>query len=164
METELKAQYDEISPITGKLTVLAEIDPNTGLQSKLCMESGFTTNELMTNNTQTAKDFISRSPKLIQDLALVDENDLIWFPLTMQTEHAIFYPDGTSESDWVWKIAEVVDIPESEREKYPVIGKENEYYDKRLAIEEASWFQNDQFDLAFTKFYDILKAKYNTNE
>ena len=159
----IKAEYDEISPITNKLTVLVESDPITGMQSKLCMESGFTTNEYMVTGSMSHKKFIESSPKLLQDLAVVDENNFIWFPLTMQTEHAIFFPDGTSETDWVWKIAEVVEIPESEREKYPVIGKENEYYERRLAVEEASWYQNDQFDLAFAKFYDILKAKYNVN-
>ena len=44
---ELRAEYDMISPVTGNKCVLAEADPDTGITSFMCMESGFVSSENM---------------------------------------------------------------------------------------------------------------------
>lgn len=155
---EPKAEYDEISPITKELTVLVESDPVTGLNSKLCMKSGFTTNEAMKAGSEQHAHFLKSTPKLLHDLSVTDDDGFVWFPITVFTEHGIFFPDGTTTEDWVWRIAPIVDVPEEEREQYPVPGKPGEFYEQRLAIDKSIWYQNDQFDLAFAKFYDILNA------
>ena len=160
---EPKAEYDEISPITGELSVLVEDDPATGLTSKLCMHSGYTTNEAMISGSAQHEHFLATTPKLLHDLSKVDDNGLVWFPITIYTEHGIFFPDGTTVDNWVWRIAPIVEVSEEEKEQYPVPDKPGEYYEKRLAIDKSIWYQNNQFDQAFSKFYDILKA-VNENE
>ena len=154
---EPKAEYDEISPITGELTVLVEDDPMTGLTSKLCMKSGYTTNEAMKVDSDQHKHFLATTPKLLHDLSKVDDNGIVWFPITIYTEHGIFFPDGTTVDNWVWRLAPIIEVTDEEKEQYPVPDKPGEYYEKRLAIDKSIWYQNDQFDQAFAKFYDILK-------
>ena len=39
----LKLEYDDISPFTGNKCVLIEADEKTGTESRICMESGYTT-------------------------------------------------------------------------------------------------------------------------
>ena len=39
--TELKADYDEISPITGNKCVIIEVDEQSNTTSYICMESGY---------------------------------------------------------------------------------------------------------------------------
>jgi hypothetical protein len=163
-QEELKAEYDEISPITGRKTVLVEIDPVTNTKSRLCMESGYTTNDVMMSGSEAHERFNASVPQLMQDLVKIDDENRVWFPITVYTNEGIFFPDGTSVDNWVWKIALIIPIPEEEMEQYPVPGKEGEFFASRLDIENSMWFQNDQFDIAFGKFYDILnEAHANEN-
>ena len=49
----MKSNYDEISPITHNLSVLVEQDDATGLTSKICMDSGYTTNSFLIDGSET---------------------------------------------------------------------------------------------------------------
>jgi len=158
-----KAEYDEISPITGELSVLVEDDPATGLTSKLCMQSGYTTNEAMISGSAQHQHFLATTPKLLHDLSTIDENGLVWFPITIYTEHGIFFPDGTDVDNWIWRIAPIVNVLDEEKEQYPVPNKPGEFYERRLAIDKSIWYDSQEFDQAFAKFYDILRAS-NENE
>jgi hypothetical protein len=159
--TQPLAEYDEISPITKELTVLVETDPDTGLTSKLCMHSGYSTNETLISGSDAHADFISHIPKLLQNLCVIDDSNHVWFPITIYTQYGILFPDGTNEQDWVWRIAPIISIEEADREKYPVLDKPGEFYEQRLAIEQSIWYQNDQFNEAFAKYYDLIKASNN---
>ena len=43
LDKETSANYDAISPITGNNCVLIEADEMTNQESRICMESGYTT-------------------------------------------------------------------------------------------------------------------------
>jgi hypothetical protein len=151
-----KAEYDEISPITGRLTVLVETDEITGRKSRLCMESGYTSYDGFIVDSEPYEVFKKTTPQLLQDLVKIDDENRVWFPITMHTPYGIFFPDGTTVDNWVWRIALIIPIPEEDKEKYPVLGSEGEYYESRLDVENSIWFDNHQFDIAFAKFYDVL--------
>lgn len=160
-QSQLAAKYDEISPITKELTVLVETDQDTGLTSKLCMVSGYSTNDALQSGSSAHEEFVSRVPKLLQNLCIVDDNNFVWFPITIYMSHGILFPDGTDEQNWVWRIAPIVDVEPAEAEQYPILDKPGEFYSQRLAIEQSIWYQNDQFDEAFAKFYDLIKISNN---
>ena len=56
----------------------------------------------------------------------------------------IIYPKGT-KNNWDWFYAKVVDITKEEQEKFPVPGKEGEYYKSRLDVENALRFEWNDF-------------------
>ena len=41
----IKLEYDEISPLSGRKCVVVEADEETNVESYMCMESGFTTSD-----------------------------------------------------------------------------------------------------------------------
>ena len=43
--SNINLDYDEVSPFTGNKCVLIEADENTGMESRICMESGMTTTD-----------------------------------------------------------------------------------------------------------------------
>ena len=83
---------------------------------------------------------LKKSPKLVQDLQFKDlKRNIVWFPAVINMgEKGLIFPEGTNEENYVWKYAQVVDIPESEREKY-------DNYDRRLDIENAESFGKNGF-------------------
>ena len=65
----------------------------------------------------------------------------------------IIYPDGTPY-EWVWKLSiRVVKVDEEEKEKYPILGKDGEYYTERLDVDNLMEF--GQFE-----FLDFLKISF----
>mgnify|MGYP001381994838 CR=1 FL=1 len=66
------------------------------------------------------------------------ETKLIWLPSVLTTKKGMIFPEGTNGDDYVWKYAQVVEVPEEEREKY-------DNYDRRLDIENAESFGKHGF-------------------
>ena len=56
----------------------------------------------------------------------------------------IIFPRG-SRNNWDWNYAKVVDIDLKEQDKYPVPGREGEFYKSRLDVENAQKFEWDNF-------------------
>ena len=56
-----------------------------------------------------------------------------------------------------WKVAKVVPIIGEERLKYPIPGRENEYYTSRLDVENALTFDKFQFKAALDQCYTYAK-------
>ena len=113
-------------------------DVQTSYSSYICFKCGMTSYSGYKNGTDEWHDALDRSPQLIKDLKFYDEKREINWILTVlnMKERGIIYPDGTPDY-WVWKYASPIDIAKEDREKYPVPGKDGEFYEKRLDIENA---------------------------
>ena len=128
--------YDSVSPITGNKCVIEEANEHDNTVSYLCMESGYTTTEFLKNDTDKLKEYEASLTQLMLDCKFVDEETgNVWFPTFMQMPGAMLYVDGTSKSDWHWKVAKTVAIVGDDRLKYPIMGKLGEYYTSRLDTE-----------------------------
>ena len=120
MSFNTRITYDEISPITGNMSVLIDKDEETGIISKLCMESGFTTNTLMVDTEEFWESLKYHFP-IGHRFAFKDKNDVIWIPSAQATtQAAIFpvqYPDKPDEVTWqVVPALQDESIPENELE------------------------------------------------
>ena len=73
----------------------------------------------------------------------------------------MIFPEGNL-SDWNWCYAKNVEITEEEREKYPVPGKEGEFFRSRLDVENAERFAKDKFIDACSSMGIIKDGKINT--
>jgi hypothetical protein len=76
----------------------------------------------------------------------------------MQLPGAMIYPDGAADK-FHYEVSEVVEIIGEEREKYPVPGKEGEYFTARLDVENATQFEMNQFETALNFFYETVNKK-----
>lgn len=162
----LKLEYDEKSPITGNQCVLIETDEMTGLESYICMESGFTTHEKLTIGSEFVQAYEENLTQLMRDVKFVDEErNLIWYPSFIQIPGVgMLYTIGTNKSDMEWQVARVVDIVGEERLQYPIPGKENEYFTSRLDVENALTFESSQFENALDLLYTYMAEVMSNTE
>ena len=112
---------------------------NNDSSSYLCFNCGFMSDSRFTMDSDEFNNYIRSSPKLVQQLQFEDsKRNIMWFPsvVNMGTKGIIF-PEGNLKM-WVWKYAQVVDIPENMREQY-------DGHDKRLDVENAKSY--DQYSV-----------------
>ena len=136
------------SPITGTEKCFVEI--HDGIESYLCMDSGYTSNTKYTADSEMIKQVEKGAPKIVNDLKFIDEErNIIWYPSVLQIPgEGMIFPDGTGKDDWGWSVAKEILLTDDEQKKYPVPNKENEYYKSRLDMENIRTFTKDKFEMA----------------
>ena len=115
-------------------------------QSYMCFNCGFMSSSYYTKDGVHEVDGTS---KLVEELKFFDENrEIYWYPSVVNMgPKGIIFPEGDIKN-WVWKYAEVVEIPKKEQEQYPILDKEGEFYTEKLDVENAETFGQ----------YDFLEA------
>jgi len=164
--SNIKLEYDEISPLTGRKCVVVEADEETNIESYICMESGYTTSDnLKIESTETLHDYEQTITELMKAVKFEDkERGLFWYPAFMQVPGAMLYCKGASFDEMVWEVARIVDIIGEERLKYPVPGKEGEYHTSRLDVENAKTYSKRDFQSAFDDLYAKVKEEIENED
>ena len=116
MDKVKKINSWKTSPITNREEVLVEYDDQNG-ESKMCIGSGFFTNEYPLNYKKWPDFDIGKyeknMPKLMKELRF-DDGESYWYPTTIQTSEGMVFPDGESSKDWKWCFAPIVHLSEEE--------------------------------------------------
>ena len=114
-------------------------DIQKDFKSYLCFNCGFMSDSRYEIDSIGLIENLKKSPKLVQDLQFKDlKRNIVWFPAVINMgEKGLIFPEGQPDN-YVWKYAQVVDVPEEEREKY-------NNYDRRLDIENAESFGQKGF-------------------
>ena len=159
MKPKLKLDYDSISPITNNKCVLEEANETDNSISYLCMESGYSSHEKLIEGSEYQTNFEKALTSLMIECKIIDENKKAWYPSFMRTPHAMLYIDGKTKEKFVWKVAKIVELIGEERKKYPVPGKENEYYTSKLDVENAIKFEGTDFETALDTFYKEMQVQ-----
>ena len=135
-------------------------DVQETFKSYMCFNCGFMSHSGYTKDKISEIDHTSQ---LIRELAFLDdERDIYWYPSVVNMgKLGIIYPDGIP-SNWVWKMARVVKVDEEEKKNYPVPGKDDEYYEERLDVDNAVEFGRYEF-LKACQTMGIVKDGINTN-
>jgi hypothetical protein len=140
-----KKEITEISPITGKSSVLVEkVD---GKVSKICMDSGYMTNEdFAFENTEKLEKYEDSMPQLIIDNKYKDDDlEQYWYLTSIQFRTGMIYPQPCRHDKYEWAFSPVQALDVVEQKQYPVPGKHNEYYESRLATEATELYQKYDF-------------------
>lgn len=118
-------------------------DVQDTFSSFMCFNCGYMSHS---NYTEEKISEIPHTSQLIRDLAFKDDDrDIYWYPSVVNMgKLGIIYPDGLPH-DWNWKFAKVVQVSEEEKKKYPIIGKDGEYYTERLDVDNAMEFGQFEF-------------------
>jgi hypothetical protein len=91
-------------------------------------------------------DKVENTSKLVNELKFFDEERKIyWYPSVVNMgPKGIIFPEGNIEN-WVWKYAEVVEVPKEEQKDYPIPDKEGEFYTEKLDIDNATTYGQYEF-------------------
>ena len=118
-------------------------DVQETFSSYMCFNCGFMSNS---NYTDENMDKIQQTSQLVKDLSVKDyDRNIWWYPSVVNMgKLGIIFPEGSIDN-WVWKFASVVKVDEEDKEKYPVPGKDGEYYTERLDVENAAEFGQYEF-------------------
>ena len=114
-------------------------DTQDDFKSYLCFNCGYMSDTRYEVDSVNLIENLKRSPRLVQDLQFKDsKRNIVWFRAVINMgEKGLIFPEGQPDN-YVWKYAQVVDVPEEEREKY-------NNYDRRLDIENAESFGQKGF-------------------
>ena len=114
-------------------------DVQEGFSSYLCFRCGFMSDSRYSTDSLELDDNLKKSPKLVKESQFQDKNrGIVWFPSVINMGSlGIIYPEGEANY-FVWKYAKVVDIPESDKDKY-------DGHEKRLDVENAETFEQHNF-------------------
>ena len=112
-------------------------------KSYMCFNCGFMSSTYYTKDTvKEAEGMV----KLVDELKTFDEERQIWwYPSILNMgPKGIIFPEGNIEN-WVWKYAEVIEVPKEEQKNYPIPDKEGEFYTEKLDVENAKSYGQYEF-------------------
>jgi Zn ribbon nucleic-acid-binding protein len=136
------------------------VEAESGIDSYLCVGCGYTTTSKHVHNSIDLRQWEQVTAEIIKASKFVDTNtNLVWYPSVLNfPSKGLIFPDGTNESNWKWRMAPVVQIPEEERTKYPVPGKKDEYYSSRINMGGSKLFERNEFKTACEELGILQKA------
>ena len=119
---------------------------NETVKNYQCYGCGFITNSLLVKDTQFFEEQMELLPNLYKELMGEDENGKIWMPSTVNIpEKGMVFANGKSSSNWNWSAVLAVEVKDDEKEKYPIPGKEGEYYEWRMDMEGMKEFGESDY-------------------
>jgi hypothetical protein len=128
-------------PMTNEpLCYVTEVAP--GINNYMSLASGYFTNSLMKEGEDFYNEQSELLPELYKELAWKDpETELIWLPQSINLPSSgMVFINGTSTEDWEWVGVLATEIPDTEREKYPIPGKKNEFYEYKMDMKTMKQF------------------------
>jgi hypothetical protein len=84
-----------------------------------CMGCGFTTNELMIEESELVKETEEVMPELYKDIKFVDDQKRVWYPtiINIQDKGTVFV-NGTDKETWGWAGIKAIETTDEEKEKF----------------------------------------------
>jgi Zn ribbon nucleic-acid-binding protein len=118
-------------------------DTQEKFKSYMCFNCGFMSSS---HYIEENLDKVENTSKLVNELKFFDdEREIYWYPSVVNMgPKGIIFPEGTVES-WVWKYAEVVEVPKKEQKDYPIPDKDGEFYTEKLDIDNATTYGQYEF-------------------
>jgi len=129
----------------GDLCYKVQVTPDiTNFMSLSC---GYWTNSLMKEGEEFYEYQMSTLPELYIDLAWKDpKTGLTWIPNTINEPGVgMIFANGTSKKNWGWAAVKSIEVPEEDKEKYPIPGKEGEYMKYRMDMDNMRVFPEREY-------------------
>ena len=120
-----------------------ETTPN--ILTYFCYGCGFQTNSLMKEGEEFYEQQISILPELYKDLMFKD-GEKVWFPSMINIpSKGMVFANGSSKTEWNWAAVKAVKVTEEEKTKYPIPGKQGEYYEWRMDMTTLKEYSEREF-------------------
>ncbi len=118
----------------------------------MCYGCGFTTNTLMTEDSEFLEEQLEVLPEVYKDLVYVDDEGLNWIPSTISLpEKGMIFVNGTSIDKWNWSSVPAKELTEEELPNFPegsthkMDMKKVKHFDERDFIEAMDYI--DMFNI-----------------
>ena len=119
---------------------------NDKIKNYHCYGCGFQTNSLMMKNERYFKEQLELLPNLYKELMGEDYEGKIWMPSMVNLpKQGMVFANGKNGDDWKWAAVKVVPVKEEEKSKYPIPGKENEFYEFRMDMETLTEYEEHNY-------------------
>ncbi len=112
----------------------------------MCYGCGFTTNTLMTEDSEFLEEQLEVLPELYKDLVYTDTDGLHWIPSTISIpEKGMIFINGKSSEKWNWSSVPAKELTEEELPNFPegsthkMDMKNVKYFDERDFIEAMDY-------------------------
>ena len=141
-------KYEEIIDCPksgGDLCYRTQVSPE--VSTYLSLSCGFWTNSLMKEGEEFYEHQMLTLPELYKDLAWKDEKtEMIWIPNTInQPGLGMVFANGPSKKEWGWAAVKSVKIPEENRKNHPIPGKEGEFMEYRMDMDNMQIFHERDY-------------------
>lgn len=157
----MRLNYDELSPITGNMCVMVELDATKGEHMKLCMESGYQTFDSWKDGTDIVEKFLSVSPELVKTTKFIDDNNNVWVKIIMMTPDVVLNPDLVIGEDdnvkMIWKVSTFRLLDEGVLPDKNMVTVQIGDRFKVLDEDTCSIFDELDFENATLEFYSRIK-------
>lgn len=85
-----------------------------------CYGCGFTTNSLMTEDSEFLAEQIEVLPELYKDLTFKDDKGNHWIPSTMNIiDKGMIFANGKTSKKWMWTAVKAIPLLEEELDNFP---------------------------------------------
>ena len=119
---------------------------NDKIKNYHCYGCGFQTNSLMMKNERYFKEQLELLPNLYKELMGEDYEGKIWMPSMVNLpKQGMVFANGKNGDDWKWAAVKAVPVKEEEKSKYPIPGKENEFYEFRMDMETLTEYEEHNY-------------------
>tara|TARA_R110001583_G_scaffold2725_10_gene19055 strand:+ start:2308 stop:2769 length:462 start_codon:yes stop_codon:yes gene_type:complete len=119
---------------------------NDKINNYFCYGCGFQSNSLMKEGEEIMEEQMELLPELYKDLQYEDEEGQTWFPSTVNLPtQGMVFANGSTISNWKWAAVKSVEVKEDEKEKYPIPGKEGEFYEHRMDMSTMKQFEERDY-------------------
>ena len=106
---------------------------NQDIKTYFCYGCGFQTNSLMKEGEDFYNTQIEILPELYKDLFHTDKDGKIWMPSAVNIpDQGMVFANGSNSTNWKWSAVKAIPVLEEEKTKYPIPGKQGEYYSYRM--------------------------------
>ena len=125
------------------------------LETQQCINCGYVTAEKFKLNGLVKEEH--KEYKTLTDSMkkwTKESNERLWIPTILTLPIGMLYPDDVDnmvshKTEMKWKFAPMVEILEEEKEKYPVEGQEEKFYERRIDVENAIIYDSFLEGMAF---------------
>ena len=119
---------------------------NDEIKNYQCYGCGFITNSLLKKDTRFFDEQMELLPNLYKELMGEDEDGKIWMPSTVNMpSKGMIFANGKNSTDWKWAAVLAVPVTEEDKEKYPIPGKEGEFYEWRMDMTTMKEFEEKDY-------------------
>lgn len=95
-------------------------DMGANYKIDMCYGCGFTTNTLMTEDSEFLGEQLEVLPEIYKDLVYKDGTGKHWMPSTVSNpDQGMIFIDGKSVNEWKWAACKAVELLEEEHSRFP---------------------------------------------
>jgi len=115
------------------------------IKTFFCYGCGFQSSSLMKDSEEFYDEQLKSLPELYKDL-IYNDGEKNWMPtLVNLPQQGMIFANGVNKLDWKWSAVKAIPVTDEDKIKYPIPGKEGEFYEWRMDMTTMENFEERDF-------------------